>query len=258
MVIKKNACQRALLGATLCALMLSSTQAYAAPEEIQVYMDEFADGGKFGLDLHTIYVASTRSRPGALPEHQLRLTPELSYGVNDHVEAAAYFLTNKAPGQGVQSDGLKVRVRWRPFIPTEHTIWYGAINIELGKLAQRFNTATSNGEIKAILTARSGPWVAGINLNIDRPLRQSAAAPTTKEIDTKLAYAFDKELSIGVEHYAFLGPLNGEVIGFAPNRTTFVAADFAVAKWDINVGIGRARGDIPDKIIVKAIVGVPF
>ena len=106
-------------------------------------------------------------------------TPELSYGLNKHVEAAAYFLTNKAPGQGVQSDGLKVRARWRAFIPTEQTIWYGAVNMELGKLARRFNTAYSNGEIKAILTARSGPWVAGINLNIDRPLRLAAAAPAT-------------------------------------------------------------------------------
>ena len=258
MVIKKNACRRTLTGTVLCALALFSTQAYAAPEEIQVYMDEFAEVGKFGLDLHTIYVASTRGVPGALPEHQLRLTPELSYGLNEHVEAAAYFLTNKAPGQGVQSDGIKVRARWRAFIPTEQTIWYGAVNMELGKLARRFNTAYSNGEIKAILTARSGPWVAGINLNIDRPLRQAAAVPATKEVDAKLAYAFDKELSIGVEHYAFLGPLHGEATGFAPNRTTFVVADFTVAKWDINFGIGRARGDIPDSIIVKAIIGVPF
>lgn len=230
----------------------------AAPEEIQVYMDEFADKGKFGLDLHTIYVASTRDNLNQTPLHQLRLTPELSYGLNDHFETAAYFLTNKAAGGDLQTDGVKVRMRWRPIIPTESTVWYAAVNIELGRLAQRFSSEGSNGEIKGILTWKAGSWAAGVNLNIDRPLRQHAALPTTTEIDSKVSYHLRDHLEFGVENYDFLGPLRSNVPGINPNHSTFLVTDFQVSKWDIHLGIGQARGAISDKLILKAIIGVPI
>lgn len=63
-----------------------AVDAIAAPEEIQVYLDDFAEVGKPGLDLHTNYVPA-----GQYPTyHQFRLTPELSYGVNNNWEVAAY------------------------------------------------------------------------------------------------------------------------------------------------------------------------
>ena len=44
---------------TCSTLLLSAASgAFAAPEEIQVYLDEFAEPGKFGLDFHTNYVLS--------------------------------------------------------------------------------------------------------------------------------------------------------------------------------------------------------
>ena len=49
---------------------------HAAPEEIQVYLDEFAEPGQFGLDLHTNFVPS--AQPGSPTFRQWRLTPELS------------------------------------------------------------------------------------------------------------------------------------------------------------------------------------
>lgn len=232
--------------------------AHAAPEEIQVYLDEFADQGKLGLDLHTIYTASSRLSSGGVPNHQLRLTPELSYGLSDHVETAAYFLTNHAPGESLQTDGLKVRLRYRPLIPTEQTHWYSAVNIELGKLSRRFNPTYSNGEIKGILTWRSGPWIAGLNVNLDRPLRRHTSVPTTLEADTKLAYSLVKTFSLGIENYAFLGPLRGTAMGMGASRSTFVVTDFSINRWDINLGVGRASGDVADKIIIKSIIGFPF
>ena len=39
------------------APLLYPTMALAAPEEIQMYMEEFAEKGKIGLDLHSIFVA---------------------------------------------------------------------------------------------------------------------------------------------------------------------------------------------------------
>ena len=240
------------------ALVLTLTSvAHAAPEEIQVYMDEFAEPGKFGLDLHTIYVATTRNE-NQPPYHQLRITPELSYGINEHVEAAAYFLSNKIRGSSVQTDGVKLRMRWRPIVPTEQTTWYGAVNIELGKLSRRFNNDGSNGEIKGILTWKSGNWRSGLNLNLDRPLNRTTSVPTTVELDSKLAYQMGNDVNVGIEHYAFLGPIHGSSTAASPSRSTFVVTEFPVAKWDIHLGIGQARGAVPDKVIIKAIIGVPI
>lgn len=235
-----------------------SHSAMAAPEEIQVYLDEFAEVGKFGLDLHTIYTVSTKENVNQPPRRQLRLTPELSYGLNDYFEVAGYFLTNRANAGQPQTDGIKLRMRYRPIVPTEETTWYTAVNIELGKLAQRFNSAGSNGEIKGIVSWKSPSWVAGVNLNIDRPLNRVTTSPTTFEIDGKLAYKVNKDLQFGVEHYAFRGPIRGAVAGFGPNRTTFLVSDFAFGKWDLNFGVGRASGDVSDRVIIKAIIGVPI
>ena len=239
-------------------LMMSPHIAIAAPEEIQVYLDEFADKGKFGLDLHTIYTASTQDNLNQPPRHQLRLTPEVSYGLSDHFEVAGYFLTNTASAGNPQTDGVKVRMRWRPVVPDEATTWYTAVNVELGKLARRFNTEGSNGEVKGILAWKSPSWVAGVNLNIDRPLKLNSVSPTTWELDGKLVYKVSNDLQFGVEHYAFRGALRSAVLGFLPSRTTFVVSDFTVGKWDINFGNGRAMGNVPDKVIVKAIIGVPI
>ena len=243
--------------AALFGLILSHP-AMAAPEEIQVYMDEFAEKGKVGLDLHTIYTPSAFNNQSQTPRHQLRLTPELSYGLNDHFEVAGYFLTNKAAAGNPQTDGIKLRIRYRPIVPSEDSSWYTAVNVELGKLSRRFNSDGSNGEIKGILTWKNATWVAGLNLNIDRPLKRSSTAPTTYELDGKLAYKLDSDLQFGVEHYAFLGAVRGGVPGFLPNRTTFLVSDFKIGKWDINFGVGRASGAVLDKVIMKAIVGVPI
>jgi hypothetical protein len=61
-----------------CAL-LAAQPAKAAPEEIQVYMDEMDKPGHFGLDTHLNYVTDgtyTDDYPGQQQAlHRLRITP---------------------------------------------------------------------------------------------------------------------------------------------------------------------------------------
>lgn len=245
----------------ICAVvLLAGYPAFsnASPEEIQVYMDEFADKGQVGLDFHSIYVATTRTAEKGPPYRQLRVTPELSYGLSEHFETAAYFLTNRPAGGQFQTDGVKVRLRWRPFVPSEDTVWYSAVNIELGKLARRFNPDGSNGEIKGILVWKSSPWIAALNLNVDRPLQKRAMQPTTTELDSKVSYKINDGFQLGVENYKFFGRLRGSSQDAIPNRTTFLITDFSISKWDINFGVGRVSGNIPDRLVIKAIIGVPI
>jgi hypothetical protein len=242
---------------------LVSTACFAAPEELQVYMDEFADKGKFGLDLHTNYVLSAQQ--GSATRRMLRVTPELSYGISDNLEAGLYYLTSVGPEQGAGNpvtDGAKIRFKYRPQAPDEGTPLYFAVNVELGNLARRFNADGSSAEVKFIGVYRTGPWAVGANLNFDRSLSRRPIQGATLELDLKISYRLKPEseggAQVGVEKYSFLGPLRNQ--GLAQSRTSsnFVVADFSLGKWDFNVGIGRSTGVTPDKAVFKAIIGVPI
>lgn len=237
--------------------------AMAAPEEIQVYLDEFTEPGKFGLDFHTNYVPS--AQPGSITKGMSRVTPELSYGINDNWEAALYALSSAGPLQAQGrpvSDGIKLRAKWRPRAPSLDSPWYGAINVEVGQLSNRFFADQTGGEIKFIGMYTNGPWVFGANLNLDRALRRNAQQPTTFEIDTKASYRLRPEdqgdVRIGVENYAFLGPWAKPIGPSTRSNSTYAVADFAVKGWDFNVGVGKASGATGDRWVLKAIIGVPM
>ncbi len=255
----------ALLMLGLCA----SGRCMAAPEEIQVYLDEFAQPGTFGLDLHTNYVLS--AEPGSVTRRMLRVTPELSYGINEQWEAAVYWLTSAGSLQGRGApvmDGAKLRLKWRPRAPQQRYPWYWAANLVVGQLARRFYPDGTSGELKFIGVYQTGPWIVGANLNLDRALRSNPIQPATAEIDTKASYRLGPEsdgesdgegaVRIGLENYFFLGPLRSQ--GGPSTRTTsnFLVADFALRGWEFNIGVGKATGATPDKWLIKAIIGVPL
>jgi len=226
----------------------------AAPEEIQVYLDDFAEVGKPGLDLHTNYVPSGQQST----DHQFRFTPELSYGINTNWEAAAYFLTVRDPGETLETNGVKIRARWRPQVPSVDSPFYWAVNFEAGRLAKVFYQDEASAEIKLIGVWKTGPWTLGMNFNLDRSLKNHPAEAATTEIDTKIAYQLREGLQAGIENYSFLGAVNGDFGQPQSNQANYLAADFNLGKWDINVGIGHASGRSPDNTVLKAIIGVPF
>jgi hypothetical protein len=232
----------------------------AAPEEIQVYLDDFAEVGKYGLDLHTNYVAS-----GQQPtNHQFRVTPELSYGINTNWEVAAYWLSVKDSGGSPQTDGMKLRARWRPKAPSADSPFYWAVNFEVGELSQRFYQDETSGEVKLIGVWKTDPWTLGMNFNIDRALKSSPIQAASSEIDTKISYQIREGLQVGIENYSFLGSIRNN-----PNQlqslnqpqssaANYLVADFNMGKWDFNIGIGHTSGQSPDETVLKAIIGVPF
>ena len=245
----------------LCSF--GSANCIAAPEEIQVYLDEFAEPGKFGLDMHTNYVIS--AKPGSVTRRMLRVTPELSYGINENWEGALYWLTSVGPAQldgHPVTDGVKIRAKWRPHAPTPGSPWYGAINIELGQLSKRFYPDQTSAEVKFIGVYDKGPWILGTNLNLDRALRKNAQQPATAEVDTKVAYrvtpADAGDLRVGFENYYFLGAIRSPPVPSIQTSSSFLVADFNYRRWDFNVGLGKAFGATTDRWLLKAVIGVPL
>ena len=253
----------------LCALLVAgwlwAGPAHAAPEEIQVYMDEFERPGEFGLDLHTNFVADAQA--GAATSNMLRVTPELSYGLNDHWEAGLYYLTSTGPNQlqgAPVSDGFKVRFKWRPQAPSADSPWYTAVNFELGQLASRFYPDQTSSEVKLIGLWRSQGWTLASNLNFDQPVNPDAQQPyTTLEIDSRVSYRLradgDHAMDLGLEHYAALGNVSNLYGSDLRTTTTFVVLDFSVPSgWDFDLGVGVASGATGDRLVLKAIFGVPI
>ncbi len=233
---------------------ISSVDVVAAPEEIQVYLDDFTEEGKIGLDLHTNYVTS-----GQQPtDHQFRVTPELSYGINPNWDTAAYFLTVRNPGGLPQTDGVKIRARWRPSAPSADSPFYWAVNFEIGQLSKQFYIDQTSGEVKLIGVWKNDLWTVGTNLNLDRSLKSAPIQATTTEIDSKIAYQIREGLQVGIENYSFLGAIHNDPSQPQSSTANYLAADFSVNKWDFNVGIGRASGQTTDRTVLKAIIGVPF
>jgi hypothetical protein len=231
-----------------------SIDAAAAPEEIEVYLDEFEAVGKADLETHFSYVAS-----GQQPtSHQFRATPELSYGINTNWEVGAYWLTVKSPGESPQTDGMKIRARWRPEVPAADSLFYWAVNFEYGQLSRRFYQDEASGEIKLIGVWRSEPWTLGINLNFDRAVKTRPVQAASTEVDTKLEYKMREGLQIGIESYSFLGANHYDPSQPLGSNATYLVSDFNIGKWDLNVGIGHVSRQSPDKTILKAIIGMPL
>lgn len=232
-----------------CFFLLAPLISWASPEEIQVYLDEFTETGRADLEIHNNYVLS-----GVQHFH---VTPEVSYGVNPNWEVGAYWLGVKYPGSSIQTDGVKVRARWRPRAPSMDSPYYWAINYEIGQLSRRADPDGTSEEIKLIGVWRSEPWLVGANLNLDRALKIHPVQAASTDVDFKVSYWLSDEFRVGVENYCFLGANHKDPAQPGNSNANYLALDFKVDGWDFNVGIGRVFGDSPDRTVFKLILGFP-
>ena len=243
------------------AFLACAPRVRAAPEEIQVYMDEMDDPGQFGLDVHVNDVPSSNVAPqyaGQLPSaHLFRVTPEFSYGLTPDVELGAYILTTTDAQAGTQVDGGKLRIKYiAPRDPQQNWFWGG--NFEIGKVSQLLDINPWNAELKGILGERTGRWTLATNLNYDWVVSGPLPEPATFELDSKIAYDVGDHNLVGIESYNVLGNANNPGNFGQFSQVTYAVLDTSIHKWDINFGIGRGTTGQSDQWVIKAIIGVPF
>ena len=252
---------RALVVLTATSSLIFAGAAHAADEEIQVYMNEINAPGQPGLDLHTNYVASGDGGvdyPGVQSSLQrLRVTPEFSYSLNDHVELGAYLpLATLDSTRHLRVDGWKVRVKWLARHP-ERGFYYG-VNYEVGRLDHHLDRNPWNNEIKLIGGWEGDRWIVGANVNFDFALSGPAKTPVDVQLATKVGYKLGKATTIGLESYNGLGTLRHFADPSVDDQSTFVALDTRIGRWDLNLGLGKGYGTSRDSTIIKLIVGVPI
>ena len=233
-------------------LLLEST-VRAAPEEIQVYMDEMNARGQFGLDAHNSYVATGHSTDGYVGEqqslHRYRITPELAYGLAPSFELGLYLPLATIGRDGVGIDGVKARLK---FIAPDHhdQIWFWGANFEIGVVDHGLDANPYNAELKGIVGLRSGPWTIALNANLDLKVYGPASAPPSLELAGKLGYLVTRTIALGVETY-------NDPFGLGDD-SSFATVDARWGGWDLDLGVGSGYGENPDRFIIKAIVGIPI
>ena len=125
----------------ICAL--AAPCAYAADEEIQVYMDEIGPTGKFGLDVHindAIDGNRTQSYPGEqISDDRIRVTPEFSYALDSMFELGAYLPLATIDRDGdARVSGAKLRLKYIAPHDADQGLFWGA-NFEIGRVLPQIN-----------------------------------------------------------------------------------------------------------------------
>jgi hypothetical protein len=248
------------IAALLLALM--SSAAWAAPEEIQVYIDDLVGTGKFGTDVHNNYVVSgsgTPDYPGAeAPLHVYRLTPEFYYGLSSTLELGLYTLTTTQPGRSPTFDGPKLRVKFiAPHDESQGAFW-GA-NLEIGDTSVRVSPEPWGTELKGIYGYRWSRWLFAMNTNFDWTSTRVFGGQASLDVDTKLAYTTDGGYQLGFESYNEFGPLSDLGHLNRNSETLYAVLDTDLGKsMDLNAGIGRGLTTVSDRWIIKFILGFHF
>jgi hypothetical protein len=255
------AAKRAAAALTLALAALPGA-ASAAPEEIQVYLDDLVGTGNFGTDVHNNYVVSGDGMPpypgGEAPAHVYRLTPEFYYGLSDTLELGLYVLTTRQPGRDPTYDGSKLRVKFIAPHDAEHGAFWGA-NLEIGDTSLRVSPQPWGTELKGIYGYRWSRWLFATNLNLDWTSNAPFGGPVSLDVDTKLAYLTDAGYQVGFESYNELGQASNPGHFSQDSEMLYAVIDTDLNKsMDLNAGIGRGLTTASDHWVIKFILGFHF
>ena len=251
-----------LLGLVAVACGLAPSLARAAPEEIQVYMDEMGKTGELGLDVHVNYTPDGRrlaTYPGEqASDNRWRITPEWGYAISPDVELGAYLpLATIDRGGHLEIGGVKGRIKYIAPRAADQP-WFWGANFELGRVRHSLDINPWNAELKGIVGVRSGPWTVAGNLNIDFVVSGPDHTPTSFQLATKVSYALDERTSVGLESYNEFA--DTKRFGRLKDRDQqiFAVMDRSFGAWDLDLGVGYGYGAPEDRWVIKAIVGVPI
>ena len=245
-------------GLSLVAMGLT-TPALAAPEEVQVYTNDINHPGEVGLELHVNDVLTGDPAPdhpgGQSSTGRVRLTPEWSYGLNEHFELGVYLPLSTLDDRGrFRLDGYKARIKWLP----QHVErgWYYGANYEVGREDIHLDQNAWNNELKLIGGWEGDYWLVGGNVDFDFALSGPARTPPQVGLDSKIAYKLQETTLIGLESYNGAGQTNHFGTFGSSDHATYLTLDTKAGRFDVNLGVGRGYGTNADHLIVKLIVGM--
>jgi hypothetical protein len=251
--------------AALLALALAAGAAHAVlPDEIQVYTDDINAPGEFGMELHVNTTPRGRRAPEfpgeVTPNHGLRVTPELTWGLTRTVDAGLYLpMVRDAEGR-VLFGGPKFRLKWLPLKPAEGgTGWFAGINGEYARLNEGFESGTRKLELRPIIGWRNPDWLLAANPVLDWTLNgpERGGRPDFNP-SLKVARTVASGVALGFEYYAELGRLGRPLPRAERAQTLYFAIETERTPVPLHFAIGRGLNDAADKWTLKAILEFTF
>lgn len=251
--------------ASVVALASNPFSAFAGmSDEIQVYVDDIAEPGKFGgVELHLNTTPKGRKSPNypgeVTPHHGWRITPELSWGLTETVEWGIYLPFVRGAAGTDYFTGPKLRLKWVPRRAPEGGGMFYALNFELYSVRQRFAEERTGVEMRPIIGYRDDDWLLAANPVLGSPLTKGYRgggfdfSPAVKAART-VAHG----VAVGGEYYTDLGKLTRFLPSAEQSRTLFAAIDVERGPWTLNFGVGHGLNSATDKWTVKAILELPF
>jgi len=248
----------------LAAAVFSGAARGALEDEIQVYLDDLNDPGRYSLQLHvntTPVGITTPEYPGESVSAQgVRLVPEFAYGITRDLEAGAYLpLVHESDGE-FRAAGVKLRLKWVPIRPPgQGPGMFAGLNGELAQVQQRFDSDRRTFELRPILGWRNEAWLFATNPVLDFALLgpDKGSAPGFSP-SFKLARTVAPGIATGIEYYSDVGPINAFDPWSEQSHTLYWAIDIDRKPWNVNFGIGHGLTSATYLWTVKLIIEVPL
>lgn len=250
----------------VCAGLLGTSLARAAPDEIIVFTDEFEKKGEVGLTFHMNYAARARCTPD-YPKEQapckvFRAMPELVWGLSDTWNVGLHVPFSYSRNTHTSTlDGVKLRLQNLHVrdISDGDSFYFGA-NYEVSAYSARITESRYNAELRGIVGANLGDWKLTLNPILNSALSKSAnGRPIEFEVFTQVMRNVRKDFALGVEHFASLGRLSHPRFDSASEQTTYLVTEFKTSKhFDFHIAVGHGWTSASDKRVFKMLLGVPF
>jgi len=248
----------ALLAGMVCLATAASASAQD-PFEIQVYQYLTVPKGKWNLETHFNYTArgtTVAEGPVAPTEGQLHLTFELTRGITDYVELAAYLVLARREGHGPEYVGWRLRPRFR--LPER---WTGPIQVslstEVGFPRDRFDTEDVTLEVRPILE-----WKAGrVQIDLNPVVGRSLKGPGTTdgwdfEPGARVGLRLSRVVDLSAEYYGALGPVKNLDPADQQVHQFFGGADLWFRENVVlNFGVGFGATEAGNRTVLKTRLG---
>ncbi len=242
-----------------CALT-SQARAQMDPWEFEVYPAQTLGRGMMELEGLNSFVARGPSRgyegsaSGDVPSDQMyRGAIELTYGLTDKLEAAAYVDTAHPNGDGLQYAGSKFRLRGQLFEQGEKPVDIGGyVELEWHKIPE-FDDQELELELRPILSKDLGRFSIALNPKFEKVLVGSANGQGFEfGYAAGIYYRWQRWLSPGVEFYGGLGPLDHIDPGRQQQHYVFPVLRGELAhgiEYNFGPGFGLTRNS--DHVVAK-------
>ncbi len=248
----------------VAALLLPGVAPVGAqdPFEIQVYEYGTVPRGRWNLETHFNYTArgvKTFEGTVAPTERQSHLTLELTRGITDYFEMAAYLVLARQAGDSPDFAGWRLRPRVR--LPERWQLpVLVSLSAEVAFPQDAYEAADATLEIRPVLERQFGRVAIDLNPVLGRALKGPGSEEGWEfEPAARVGVTVSPKLDLSVEYYGAYGPLKDFLPAAEQVHQFFGGGDFQLNEnMVLNLGVGVGATSAGNRTVLKARLGWMF